>query len=313
MPELRPLTEDHFPEVYSTFFASDDPSLGPDTYQPMFAPEVTGEAGPGYGLFSDGRLVGMLGTIVSHRTTNSRPEVVCNLHSWNVLPEFRGYSLLLMRPVLRRTDWTLTDLSPTAAVAAISARMGFRPRDGRLTLLFRSWKSDRPETECECLTDRQQVLDRTANADETIRAALRDASLTPLMIRDADGECLMLGRRVERHCRPYVHLHSLSDAACFARWSLLARRTLLELCGGSFVAVERHLLGSHRVPFSMTLPVSSRQLVRPGSGTSGLSDTLRSELQFVGMTTLPEKRLYLEALAERMPRLRFRRPSTQPA
>ena len=304
MPELRQLVPADFEEIYRTFLASDDPRRTADTYRPMFASGVSLDDRVGYGLVDRGRLVGILGTIASRRVWSGQAEVCCNLHSWSVLPEYRGYSLLLMRPVLRMADWTLTDLSPTRAVMAIGLRLGFRPLDGRLTILrpIRD-RQDRQSSGVEICSERTKIRERARTDDPTVRAAIDDATLQPLLLTDEKGECLVLARRVDRDCRPHCHVHHVSDPARFVRWSVAARNALLELCGGNFVVVDRRRIGDARLPRSITLPVSSRQLVRPGRVSSGKVDSLRSELQYLGMTTLPEKRLYLDAVKSRFRRL----------
>jgi len=303
MPEVRPLAPDDYEDLYRTFLVSGDSRRSSETYRPMFAPGISLDDRIGYGLMDKGRLVGMLGTIASRRVWSGHPEVVCNLHSWSVLPEYRGYSLLLMRPVLGVADWTLTDLSPTPTVMAISLRLGFRPLDGRLTILRRTRGGGRTEEPgVDVCSDRSRVRERSRTDDPTARAAIDDASLQPLLLTDAKGECLVLARRVDRDCRPHCHVHHVSDPARFVRWSMTARNALLELCGGNFVVVDRRRIGEARLPASITLPVSSRQLVRPGRTSSGEVDSLRSELQYLGMTTLPEKRLYLDAVKSRFRR-----------
>ena len=185
MPEVRQLAPADFEEVYRTFLRSDDPRRTADTYRPMFASGVSLDGRVGYGLVDRGRLVGILGTIVSRRVWFGQPEVCCNLHSWSVLPEYRGYSLLLMRPVLGMVDWTLTDLSPTPNVLAISLRLGFRPLDGRLTILrrTRSWRRAE-EPGVDVCSDRSRIRERSRIDDPTVRAAIDDASLQPLLLTD---------------------------------------------------------------------------------------------------------------------------------
>ncbi len=304
MPDVRPLREDDLPQAHAAFLAAPGSPWSIGDYRPMFAPAPGGDAACGYGLFDNERLVGMLGTLLSRRTIDGRPVEVCNLHSWFVQPEYRGYSLALMRPVLRDKNRVLTDFSPSPAVCEISQRLGFQRLDGRLTLLFRPWRRAAASSSLlEIMTDRAGIDARWRGDDPTVRAALHDPTLQPLLAVDGDGDCLVLARKVDLNCPPHCHAHHVSDPARFTRWSVPIRHALLDLCGGSFVALERRRLGNAKLPCRLTLPVSSRQLVRTSHVDPPEVDTLRSELQYLGMTTLPQKRLFTSAVAARLPRL----------
>ena len=113
-----------FDAIYSSFLDDGDRFLTKDDWRHLFSPSKATDGCCGYALLDKDRIVGILGMLFSYRTVRGVERRFCNLHSWYVLPAYRGKSLTLMRPALRLRDCTLTDLTPTDAVCEINQRLG---------------------------------------------------------------------------------------------------------------------------------------------------------------------------------------------
>jgi hypothetical protein len=80
----------------------------------------------GYVLEVDERLVGVILLIFSSRVAGGVETVRCNVASWYVEPEFRGFATLLVRRALARKDVTYLNLSPAPHTWPILDAQGFR-------------------------------------------------------------------------------------------------------------------------------------------------------------------------------------------
>ena len=70
-------------------------------------------------------IVGFLGTIYATRKLGGKIGPVCNYTSWYVLPEYRGWSVELLREVLQNEQMSFTALTPAPTVVNILEAMGF--------------------------------------------------------------------------------------------------------------------------------------------------------------------------------------------
>ncbi|MBF0141971.1 MAG: hypothetical protein HQL57_03660 [Magnetococcales bacterium] len=85
----------------------------------------------GFHLRHEGRVVGVILGLYSERSVAGQKALFCNLGSWCVLPAWRRESLRLLLAALGRKGCHFTSLTPTAEVAAICERLGFRRLPGR--------------------------------------------------------------------------------------------------------------------------------------------------------------------------------------
>ena len=136
MDALIKITPEVFPQLCDTLLRELDPNMSAASWRRVFVDFASPEYGGGYLLTDGGKFVGLVGGIYSERTIQGQKAKFCNVHSWYVPPEFRGRSLLLMRPLMRLSDHTVTDLTPTKSVAKISRRLGFELLDSHAWLLL---------------------------------------------------------------------------------------------------------------------------------------------------------------------------------
>lgn len=80
----------------------------------------------GHALVHDGMIVGVLLQIHSVRDTPAGVAVFCNLSSWCVDPEYRGYAILLHAKAVARKEVTYLNISPAPHTRPTIERLGFR-------------------------------------------------------------------------------------------------------------------------------------------------------------------------------------------
>ncbi len=295
MVEMRQLTEADFPAVFETFLQDDDPLATRTDWRRFFAlPWQIENDCRGYGLFDQGRLVGMLGMLLSERTIDGRPERFCNLHSWFVDESYRGYSLMLMRPALRLTDHTLTDLTPTPPVRQLSYRMGFQPMDASLLLLLPlPGLSSRVPGDYE-FTDSPTVIERiVSDADRRIFQSHRWGHFQHLLVHGEGGYCYVVYSRVTRHWLSYAYAQYISDPALFARLHDRFRNELRHRGDAGYVAVDARRFPQQSFPRSMIVRNRTGHLMKSNRVQPQDIDPLYTEVSLLNLTTYPSLRSWM--------------------
>jgi acetoacetyl-CoA synthetase len=85
----------------------------------------------GYVLMVGERIVGFLGTVYAMREINGKSGLVCNLSSWYVLPEYRGWGMALLAAAMRDRSITYTALTPGPVTWQVLENLGFTRLDTR--------------------------------------------------------------------------------------------------------------------------------------------------------------------------------------
>lgn len=83
----------------------------------------------GFMLCNGQGIVGVHMAFYSERLIAGRTERFCDLGTWFVLPEFRFYSIRLIKALLAQEGYHFTALTPNHKVASIHTRLGFQTLD----------------------------------------------------------------------------------------------------------------------------------------------------------------------------------------
>jgi acetoacetyl-CoA synthetase len=89
----------------------------------------------GFMLVADNRIVGFLGTIYATREIAGKSAVVCNLTTWQVLPEYQGWGIALLAAAIRDESVTYTALTPAPATSQLLAAIGFARLDEQVRIM----------------------------------------------------------------------------------------------------------------------------------------------------------------------------------
>jgi hypothetical protein len=274
-----------FDEIYASFLDG-DPFLTKDDWRPLFSRRNAPDDCCGYALLDKSRIVGMLGMLFSDRTVNGVSRRFCNLFSWYV-NEHRGKSLMLMRPALNLHDCTLTDLTPTNQVSDISQRLGFRPLDSRLRVLFPVERNRIPE-DIDVIADRSRMRAVLNEADSRVFDDHQLPGIGHLVVQSAGDYCYVVYSDVARYRIPYAHVHYFSNRELFQAHTLCIREHITRSTSARFVAVNDRQTRGMTLRRSVRLPISTRHIFRPAGVQPGDIDTLYSEVSFLRLSTLLE-------------------------
>jgi acetoacetyl-CoA synthetase len=123
----------------------------------------------GFVLVDGNEIVGFLGTIYANREINGKEGLICNLSSWYVRPQYRGWGAALLRAALRDESVTYTCLTPNLLSQHVFEMLGFLELSNSLLILppflhvetLRHWRpqiSFDSKTVRAALDDRQRCL-----------------------------------------------------------------------------------------------------------------------------------------------------------
>ena len=231
---VLPLIERHF-----------GTGIGRDVWRRLFHCPWSGDRPEcGWVLDQGGRIVGFLGAVYSEREIDGRPERFCNLTSMCVDVEHRGMAPFLIMAAARRTDCTVTDLSPRPSVLRLLEKAGFTLLDpGKLIipplLNAATLAGGRPTIIC----DPERIR---AELDQPMRRILDDHvayGCLALLARRGGRRCLLVVKRRSVRRVPLSEILFASDPDFLARhieaiaWTLVARQRTLAVSG------DRRLFG----------------------------------------------------------------------
>jgi len=195
-------------------------------------------------------ITGFIGAIYASRKINGRTGSVCNLTSWYVLPDYRGWGVELLAAAVSNKDLTYTALTPGPAATQMLEAMGFaRSNTCKIalpplaqidTLLQRELSiSFDPETIRRSLDDTQrQIFDDHVGCDCLPLSLSAGSEHTLLIVKRRVGGNARLNRLFSTAAKvAYSEILYCSDPNMLARHleraklAILRRqRTLLLVC-----------------------------------------------------------------------------------
>jgi hypothetical protein len=287
MVTLEKITPSMFSDIYRSFLANDDPHSSEEDWRRLFFyPWAEDNDYYGHALVDSGSVVGVLGMVFSRRQWEGQAVRFCNLHTWHVKEEYRGRSLMLMRPALALKDHILTDFTATERVGEISKRLGFEQLDSTPRLLlpavFRGRRGN-----VDAVDDPEELAGRLSAADVRIFHDHQEQPCQHLAFVDGKQTCYVVYSRVERHWLPYCYIHYVSNREMFGRHSLCIRKELMQRAAARYVAIDARQASGMRLPLSLRCPVRSHQLVRGSGWKPSQIDTLYSEVSILNLCTFP--------------------------
>jgi hypothetical protein len=196
----------------------------------------------GFMLLDDDRpspMVGIYLAFYSDRVIDGVPQSFCNLAGWCVLPEYRFYSVRLLKALINQGGYHFTDLTPSGNVIAINTRMGFQFLDTTLVAVPNlPWPLPPTAKVSSDPGEFERILSgvqRDYYRDHRHTRAARHVLLTT-----GDQWCYVVFRRDRPRNLPlFASLLHVSDPVLF-------RRLFRSFCA--------HLLFEHHIPFTLVEP-----------------------------------------------------------
>lgn len=241
-----------------------DPTRRAPRWRPLFEFRWRKPEDPvGYAAFVADTAVGFVGLISSEREIDGRMERFCNISSWITDDSFRGVGALLVLPLLRLRDETITSMTSNPAASRVLERLGLVTLDDRWTVLRPSWRSvlAPADSRVRIVTDPAAIARVVSPADARIVEDHRDLGLQ-LLAQTDDGYCLLIySTRVRWRLRA-AHLHYVSDLAVFRRALPRIQRSLMLRHAALLLEADARLLPADQFDHATTKRILGSRLFR---------------------------------------------------
>jgi acetoacetyl-CoA synthetase len=100
------------------------------TWRRLFDHEWS-DHGRGFILLDGNAVVGFIGAVTAQRQVNGKAALVCNLSSWVVHPQYRGWGMALLASLLEDENLTYTCFTPQLTAWAALMAQRFKPLESR--------------------------------------------------------------------------------------------------------------------------------------------------------------------------------------
>ena len=231
----------------------------------------------GFMLRDENRVVGAYLAFYSERQVGGRRERFCNLGVWYVLPNYRLHSVRLLKALLAQPGYHFTDLSPSAKVESLNARLKFRHLDTSAALIpHLPWPGKPGRTKIS--TDPDVITGTLTGAElELYRDHAHAPAARHLVVIRGGESCYVMYREVRHRGIPVlaVILH-IDNPGLYHRVLLALSRYLLIRRRLLATMAELRIIG-RRPPLSFRLN-SWPKMYRSSCLEPGQIDDLYSEL-----------------------------------
>ncbi len=247
MITIRETKAEDFERIYPLLCEFRNPYVQKEQWKRLF--EDLWDTHPGYcgyGMFENDRAVGFLGLLFSERMIRGQRHRIGHLTSWIVQPEYRGRSIFLLQPVLRLSNVTWVDLTPSREVYFLLKRAGFEDLETHVRFIFPFLGVSKVhiQKEAEPPSDpilRKMVLDHTALGCFYLTGESPSGVFHVLLNRVIRRKAPFRVAYV-LYAHPWEIFHRHADALCRAVCKRLRVWALV---------VDERFLGSIPIPFSV--------------------------------------------------------------
>jgi hypothetical protein len=236
----------------------------------------------GYVLLDGEQIVGFISTLYSRRTIGGRTVRFCNTAHWVVKEAYRSESLRLLMMVLRQRDCTITNLTSSAAVSALFAKLGFKVLDRNVLLSFPTPVLPRFSDDVAITANVGEIAESLSGVDARIQADHAGLPVGHVMLRDGHDTCYLLFTRLHRRVLgvsvPYCHVQYVSDPELLARHRARVSWFLLRRFGAVCLAVDERLVAGRAADFGKARPLGEPRYYRSDALGAAQIDNLYTEL-----------------------------------
>lgn len=232
----------------------------------------------GFMLVAEGQVAGVYLAFYSVREIDGRTERFCNLGAWCVLPNFRLYSLSLLKAMLAQDGYHFTDYSPSGNTIAVNERLGFKRLD-TTTALVPNLPWPLFASKFEVTSDPSEIASRLGPKELEVFRHHEGAKAANHVLIESESECsYVIFRRDRRKGLPlFASVLYVSNPGLFLRAQGAFGGHLLLRLGIPATLIELRLVG--RKPSRGVLLSSSRpRMFRSDTLSARHMDNLYSEL-----------------------------------
>lgn len=258
MIELRRVGAESFDEIYPLLVSFDGGQRPKDEWRLMLF-DYPWANGPcrGFGLYEGAKPVGFLGAIFSTRRIEGREERLCNFSSWIVKDEYRGSSVMMMRPLVAQLpEHTLVGQTPIPTTVAVFSRLGFQMLETEELLLP---PLPDPRQALRALGGSFSCSERAfqeelGEEERTFHRHLGYSRARHVVLRRGDRRCYLVARLGRRKRMRVAELLYIGDRAFFWENLLLAQAAFAITMGTVSLSVDRRFADGFRIPYAVRRP-----------------------------------------------------------
>lgn len=254
-----------------------NPYVGDDRWRLLFSdPFRSGEVSCGTVMWDGETAQGFLGALYSRRFLAGRERRLCNLTSWIVREPYRGRSLFMLLPLLKEPDTTVVDLTPSAEVAGLLMKAGFRDLESATSVLMPRFPSG-PSCRVTVVGGAEETI--LTQEERRLRDDHRFPGCSAVLIESGAGRCFCMISRMVRRKKPFWLgvIHHLGDPEVFSRCSGRAVASLCRRLRVTSLYADERLLRGERVAGSFRLALKRPRLFRSDDLKPEDVDNLYSE------------------------------------
>ena len=235
---VRPAVAEDFQAVYPLLQQLNNTRFTREIWQRLFRNLWQAEDWfPGYVLETDKEIVGFLGCIASEQIVSGKRQRIINITSWIVQEQYRSSSILLLLPLLKQKDITLTSLTSSSESYRVYKQLGFQDLESSVRVIYPWWPA---RNGFNLVSDKERVLGM-------LNPAVRDHYIGHQEL-PVEQFCITYGRE---YCFFIVtnrlgrgHVQYISNLTFFRlRTALLTRMICSHLTVKSIQVDERFLMG----------------------------------------------------------------------
>jgi hypothetical protein len=235
-----------FPRILELLqqFNVNNPTITREDWQGIFSYSWKFPDDPlGFVLIDGEKIVGFLGTICSRRMINGREEKFCNLTSWVAAKSHRQHSMMLLSPVLKLADYTVTNQTPARHIHPLFVKLGFQELERKRVVLYPFPELGGPAkaSRFRATTDTKVIRQRLNEPEATIFKDHLPFQCGHLLIYNDETYSYAVFTKTKGRRFYFSHIHYISNKPMFfanlnkVRFHLLkANRTLFTMIDSRF-------------------------------------------------------------------------------
>ena len=273
-----------FEKTCPLFVKFNNSRLSKDDWRQLFVDHWQSNEGyVGYVLEDRERIVGFLGLMFSRRILNGQQEKFCNLTSWVVDEGFRNQSLLLILPVLKLTDYTLTIHTASKETYAVARKLGFIDLESHFRVILSLPSINILFTSCQIEINKKHLKEILEGESLQAYKAHLPFRCFHVYVRSSLGNCYLIGARVFRKNLPFAQIYHVSDPKVFAKFAhRIASVVGLRIKAFAMLVDERFLEGNSILQ-SFTCSLSNPRVYKSNSLGKRDLDLLYTELPILNV------------------------------
>jgi hypothetical protein len=268
-----------FERVYPLLLDFNNPRITQEKWRLIF--NINWESPENYCgllLLQDGRVEGYLGLLFSARIIKGRVEKFCNMTSWIVREGCRSQSLRLLSEVLKLSDYTITNFTPSNNVTMILKRLGFMAMGTSLRILFPFPDEPLPDSRYHSTFDLEEISQKLNPADRTILSDHLRFNCRHVLVIGANDYCYLVLKNTKFQQLQFARVHYVSHPDVLLKAIDSVRTRICRQLKVAALIVDERYIGGETIRYSRPCPVQHESYFKSKSLGKTDVDTLYSEL-----------------------------------